>query len=203
MRRPVLITAPELLPVSLAEAKLHLRVDHNDEDVLIEGLIGAATAHLDGWTGVLGRCLVEQEWRQDFDAFASCLPLPLGPVISITSVTVGGTPADDGSYTLRTDVGGRARVELDGVSASGAASVIYKAGYPTIPAVPAVPGDGEEDPGTPAIPARSTVPEPVKVAIMLLVGHWYQSREAVTSVSINELPFAVNALIAPYRRVGV
>lgn len=203
MRRPVLIMAPEFLPVSLAEAKLHLRVDHNDEDVLIEGLIGAATEYFDGWTGVLGGCLVEQEWRQDFDAFASCLPLPLGPVIRIISVTVGGNLVDGGSYEVRTNAGGRARVEFSNVSASGAASVIYKAGYPTIPEVPAVPGDGGDDPGTPASPARSTVPEPLKVAIMLLVGHWYQSREAATSVSINELPFAVNALIAPYRRVGV
>lgn len=203
MHRPVLITAPELLPVSLAETKLHLRVDYSDDDTLIKALIRAATEHLDGWTGVLGRCLVEQEWRQDFDAIASCLPLPLGPVISITSVTVGDMPVDDGSYMVRTDAGGRARVEFSNVSAPGAASVTYKAGYPTIPEVPAVPGAGTEDPGTPAIPARSTVPEPLKVAILLLVSHWYQSREAATSASINELPFAVNALIAPYRKVGV
>lgn len=196
MHRPVLVTAPDMLPVSLDEAKLRLRVDHADDDALIEGLIRAATEHLDGWNGILGRCLVEQEWRQDFDLFAACLPLPFGPVISIASVTVAGSPVDNGSYALRTDAGGHVRVEFDGLSASGATSIIYKAGYPTIPEVS---GDGI----TPAIPAKSTVPDPIKVAILLLVGHWFQYREAVTSVSINELPFAVNALIAPYRRVGV
>uniref|UniRef100_UPI002AFFC390 head-tail connector protein n=1 Tax=Hoeflea sp. TaxID=1940281 RepID=UPI002AFFC390 len=86
MHRPVLVTPPAILPVSLAEARLHLRVDEDADDTLITSLIGAAVDHLDGWTGILGQCLVEQEWRQDFDAFASCLSLPLGPVTSITSV---------------------------------------------------------------------------------------------------------------------
>ena len=203
MHRPVLTSPPDLPVVPLAEAKAHLRVDHDDDDVLIAGLVRAATEHLDGWAGVLGRCLVEQTWRQDFDAFAPCLSLPLGPVISITSVTVGGEAIDGGSYSLMTDAGGQARVVFEGVSASGATSIVYMAGYETIPEVPAVPGDGEGNPGAPAIPAHSTVPEPIKVAIMLLVGHWYQSREAATSASIDKLPFAVNALIAPFRRVGV
>lgn len=203
MHRPVLVTPPGMLPVSLAEAKLHLRVDHNDEDTLIEGLIRAATEYLDGWTGILGRCLVEQEWSQTFDGFARELPLSLAPVISISSVTVGSEAIDSGSYSLKVDSGGNSRVVFDGVSATGATSVVYKAGYATIPEVPAVPGEDENDPGTPAIPAKSTVPEPLKVAILLLVGHFYNNREATTSVSISQLPFAVNSLVAPYRRIGV
>lgn len=203
MHRPVLVTAPAMLPVSLVEAKLHLRVDHNVDDALIEGLVRAATEHFDGWTGILGRCLVEQEWSQMFDGFARELPLSLAPVISISSVTVGSEAIDSGSYSLKVDSGGNSRVMFDDVSTSGVTSVVYKAGYATIPEVPAVPGDGEEDPGTPAIPAKSTVPDPLKVAILLLVGHWYQNREASITAAINELPFAVDALIAPYRRVGV
>lgn len=212
MNRPVLVTPPAILPVSLVEAKAHLRVDFADDDSLIEGLIKAATDHLDGWTGILGRALVEQEWRQDFDAFASCLSLPLGPVISISSVTVGGDTVDASSYGLKVDAGGRSVVTFGNVSASGATSIAYKAGYATIPEVPEVPavepgpGDPPDPPGSPAvpaIPAQSTVPAALKVAIMLLVGHWYQNREAATPSSISELPFAVNALISPFRRVGV
>src|SRR5690606_10673336 len=70
MHRPVRVTPPAIQPVTLAEAKLHLRVDHDDEDALISNLIQAATGHLDGWTGILGHCLVEQVWRQDHDRFA-------------------------------------------------------------------------------------------------------------------------------------
>lgn len=209
MHRPVLVTPPEMLPVSLAEAKLHLRIEPEAtlEDSLIDGLIKAATAHLDGWSGILGRCLVEQVWRQDFDAFATCLPLPLGPVISISSVTIGDDTIDPAGYTLKTDAGGRSRVEFAGVTATGAVSISYVAGYATIPGVPEDVGP----PVVPAIPAKSTVPDAIKVAILLLVGAWYENREEslIGVVSAGgqapSLPasVAVSALLAPYRRVGV
>lgn len=211
MQRPVLVIPPAILPVTLAEAKAHLRVDHSDEDALIEGLIAAATDHLDGWDGVLGRALVEQTWRQDFDAFGPFLLLPLAPVISITSVgytDAEGSPAtvDSGSYALKTDEGGRPYIAFDGVSVSGPVSVTYVAGYATIPEVPAVepgPGNPPDPPGSPAIPAQATVPAAIKAAILLLVGHWYEHREAVNPGPMATVPMAVDALIAPYRRVGV
>lgn len=178
MHRPVLIDAPTMTPVSLAETKVHLRVDHTDDDALITSFIEAAVDNLDGWTGILGRCLMEQTWRQDFDAFGSCLHLPLGPVISISSVTVGGDTVDPVSYSLETDAGGRSRVEFDGVSASGAASITYKAGY-------------------------QAVPPSIKVAIMLMVGNWYLNREVAQPGPATELPFGAAVLLAPYRRVGV
>ena len=193
MHRPVLITPPAIQPVTLAEAKLHLRVDHNDEDALIESLLRAATEHLDGWTGILGRCLVEQEWRHNSDVSGSCVMLPLGPVISISGITAGGDTLDPSTYSLKTDAGGRSRVEF-GVSVSGLVNVTYKVGYATIP----------QDDGPPVVPAQSTVPAALKVAILLLVGNWYANRETiVVGATVEKLPFAVESLIAPYRRVGV
>lgn len=196
MLAPVRVSAPVAMPVSLAEAKAHLRVDHNDDDALITALIAAAVDHLDGWTGILGRCLVEQEWRQDFDAFALCLPLPLGPVIEIVGVASGADTMDASAYSLKTDAGGRSRVEFSGISVSGPVSVTYRAGYATIPEVPA---DGE----TPAVPAQSTVPPALKVAILLLVSNWYANHEVSSAPVMIELPFAVSAFVAPYRRIIV
>jgi uncharacterized phiE125 gp8 family phage protein len=46
------------------------------------------------------------------------------------------------------------------------------------------------------------VPAPLKHAIKMMVGHWFEYREPVTSDAVNSLPMAVDALIAPYRRVG-
>jgi uncharacterized phiE125 gp8 family phage protein len=47
-----------------------------------------------------------------------------------------------------------------------------------------------------------TVPEPIKQAILLLVGAWFENREAVlTGTIVATLPFAVDALLAPYRVV--
>src|SRR5690606_14090696 len=77
MHRPILVVAPKMTPVSLDEAKAQLAVEHGDDDALILGYIAAAVDHLDGWSGILGRALVEQEWRQDFDGFSSTLRLPL------------------------------------------------------------------------------------------------------------------------------
>jgi hypothetical protein len=56
--------------------KLHCRVDFDDDDLLLEALIGAATAHLEK---VLDIAIVTQSWRQDFGNF-SCLRLPKDPV---------------------------------------------------------------------------------------------------------------------------
>jgi uncharacterized phiE125 gp8 family phage protein len=221
MRSPVLITPPAVLPVTLDEAKEHLRVAIYDEDgavfagdddTLIEAFIGGAVSHLDGWTGILGRCLVEQTWRMDFDAFCSELVLPLGPVIEIVTVTwrnEDGQMAtiDSDEYLLKTDAGGRAHVRFrngytfpSGLYESDPVSVTFKAGYPTIPAVEA---DPEADPPVEAVPAASTVPSAIKVAILLLVAEWFNNREATIPGSISELPFAVNALLAPFRRIKI
>ncbi len=56
MIKPALTEAPTEYPVSLAAIKTHLRVDHDDENELINVLIAAATDHLDGYGGILGKC---------------------------------------------------------------------------------------------------------------------------------------------------
>lgn len=210
MLAPVLVTPPASLPVTLDEAKLHLRVavpnedgtmPETDEDGLITALIEAAVSHLDGWTGILGRALVEQTWRQDFDGFSHCMRLPLGPVTEIVSITWRNEEGQvatiaSGNYSLRTDSLG-AIISWDSgysfpspVYEHGGVSVTYKAGYPIIPAT--------ED-----APERSTVPAAIKAAILLLVANLYENREATVTTSVNELPFAVNALLTPYRRIGI
>ena len=211
MHAPVLIVPPADLPVTIDEAKLHLRVEDGYEDALITGLLQAAVSHLDGWTGVLGRCLVEQTWRIDFDTFSRCMRIPLWPIIEIEAITwrnEAGQVATiaDNNYALRTDERG-AYVYWDkafsfpsGLYESAAVSVTVKAGYPTTPAVPA---DPDAEPPIEAAPATSTVPAALKVAILLLVGTWFDNREATVSGSVSELPFAVNALIAPFRRISI
>jgi len=43
----------------------------------------------------------------------------------------------------------------------------------------------------------------VHVAMLLMIGHWYSKREAVTEGSTSELPLGVSALLGPYRIYGV
>lgn len=97
-----------------------------------------------------------------------------------------------GCYDLRTDEAGNAVVRFDAnyvfpvnLHESRAVAINFKAGYETYPGPP----------------SASTVPGALKVAILLLVGHWHQNREAVSEAVMASLPFAVEALIAPYRRM--
>lgn len=73
---PVLVTPPVGQVVELPELKAHLRVDHDDDDILIASLEMAAVAHLDGWTGILGRCILPQTWAVNLPAGCHVLPFP-------------------------------------------------------------------------------------------------------------------------------
>jgi uncharacterized phiE125 gp8 family phage protein len=63
-----LITAPIAEPVTLPEAKLHLRVDTTDDDTLITTLITAAREMAETITR---RALVSQQWKIVADRFPS------------------------------------------------------------------------------------------------------------------------------------
>lgn len=193
MLPPVRTVAPEDAPVSLLEAKAHCRVDYDDDDTLIAALIDAATAHVDGWTGVLGRALVTQSWRQGFQRFGCAMRLPLAPAVSITGIAY--FDGDNVAQTLSADVyqllahacGPFVTLQPDQVwpgsyDRKDAVSVTYVAGF----------GDAD------------AVPAAIKAAILLIVGHLYENREAsVVGVSVEKLPMAVDALLAPWRRVSV
>lgn len=77
------ITAPAAEPVSLAEAKLHLRVDHAADDDLIEALIVSAREDAEHR---IGRALVMQTLEQVLDAFPDAIYLDMPPIQSVTSV---------------------------------------------------------------------------------------------------------------------
>ncbi|MGF7161280.1 putative phiE125 gp8 family phage protein [Rhodoligotrophos appendicifer] len=196
MHRPVLVTAPTVLPVTLAEVRSQLRLDEYDEDPLLSILLDAAIERLDGWNGILGRALSQQIWRQDFDSFSECLRLPLGPVISVGSVVYRNAEGQlstvgTSSYALLNDEAGARVFMKSGFTAPTSLaetvpiSITYTAGYPVVNDF-------------------STVPAPLKMAILQLVGHWYQNREAsVVGTSAMELPLSVSSLIAPYRYIGI
>lgn len=205
MYRPVLVTPPTIKPVTLAEAKAHCRVDHDDDDAKLTALIAAATSYADGWTGILGRCLVEQTWRQDYDGFVCWsesrhhggrqLRLPLFPVIGVNSVTYIDALGTEqtvaaGSYTLKSDDRG-AYVEFVSTysfptvsSERASVSVEYDAGYEA----------GGDEP----------LPDSIKHGLLLLIGHWYANRETVVvGVQALSVPMASEALFAPHRRIAL
>ncbi|RNF32946.1 head-tail connector protein [Paracoccus methylarcula] len=87
--------------VTLAEMKGHLRELDNFEDGLIQQAINDAVAHLDGWRGILGRCILEQTWEVDIPC-AGTFRLPLPDVIDATSADATVTLSRDGLGSLVT-----------------------------------------------------------------------------------------------------
>ena len=138
----------------------------------------------------------------DFDGFCSELKLPLGPVIEIVSITWRNdegqlATVDPDEYLLKTNGGGGAHVRFrnaysfpTGLYESDPVTVTWKAGYVTTPA-------------TADLPAMSAVPSAIEVAILLMVGHWYEHRTTVEDGNFQELPFAANALLSTYRRRSI
>lgn len=160
------VTAPDVEPVSLEEAKTWLRIDPDldaDND-LVAGLITAARVRAELETQ---RALVTQtleataDWFPDGD-YAIILPRP--PLQSVTSVTY--TDADDVSQTF-TDFAADIRRE------PGRVYPVYGELWPTtlrqmpgVIAVRFVAGYG----------AAAAVPEDLKLAIKFMVSAWYGKR---------------------------
>ena len=118
-----LVTAPSLYPVSLAEAKKHLRVTGTDDDALIYRYIGAAVLWVEQY---LGRKLVTQTWKYYLDGFPSAnyLPIPFGNLQSITHIKY--TDTDGTQSTFSTD-----DYSTDTVSVPGRAVLDYGETWPS------------------------------------------------------------------------
>ena len=184
--------APAAEPVSLAEAKIHLRQDFPDDDDLITTLIAAARQHV---SMVTRRAFVNTTYTLKLDEYPTEIWIPVSPLSSVTSITYidtnGNSQTEASSvYSVDTDTEpGRISQAFDQSwsdtrDQNNAITVTFVSGYGA---------------------AASDVPETFKASIKLLVGHWYQSREAV-AVSIGgnivEIPLALKMLLDGQRVLG-
>lgn len=46
---------------------------------------------------------------------------------------------------------------------------------------------------------EDSYPKKIKLAILLLVGHWYRNREAFSALEMKEVPKTYNTLVASFR----
>ena len=188
MRR-VIVTVPPERFVSIDIAKRHLRVDGDDDDLLIGTFIDAATAHIDGPDGWLGRAIGVQTLEAGLDGFV-CDPisLPYPPAISIIGIVyddVSGMERvlDPATYEFRGGVIGSAWGKSWPTTrayrgSSRSVRVTYRAGYESVPA-------------------------PIVVAILMMVGDLYRFRTTAsdTSMATSAIPMSVGVetLLQPFR----
>lgn len=179
---PIQRTAqPAIEPVTLAEAKLHLRVDHSDEDALISALITAARTDAENR---LQRTLITSGWALTLDGFFSLQTLPMAPILAVASVAYV-----DGAGATQTLPGAAYRVDapaalLQPVSSwpatadqSNAVTINYTAGFG---------------------PAAADVPAPIKAWVLLAIGDMYANRERSAERPKVPQGFA-DGLLDPYR----
>lgn len=190
--------APTLEPVTIAEVKEHLRLDTTTdvEDSYLAALITAARVHVES---VTNRALVTQTWDEYWDEWpASELLLSRAPLVSVTSLSYTDSAA-------ATSVVSATLYDVDTDSTPGRITLGYGDSWPSVVlhpknpiAVRYVAGYGST-----AVVAVASIPRPIKQALLLLVGHWYESREAVgeslAGAERKVLPFGVDALLANYR----
>ncbi len=183
-----LVTGPASEPVSLSEVKAHCRITDSAEDGLIASYILAARQHIETTCGLSLR-------QQTFDLFLDKFPdsdcpifLPRGPAVSITSVQyidIAGATQTWSSANYQLDARRVPARLFPGFGLSypsvrdiaNAVTVRFVAGY-----------------------ADTALPDTLRSALLLLVGHYYENREPVNVGNIvNMIPLSVEALLAPHR----
>lgn len=178
-----LITAPTSEPISLTEAKSHLRIDTTDDDTLITSLIVAAREYAQGFQN---RAFVTQTYELWLDAWPEYIQIPRPPLQSITSIKYYGT--DNIEYTMAP-----ADYFADSKSEPGRVVLAYGKSWPSTTLRPA---NGIVVTFVAGYGAAASVPQQVKQAMLLLVSWWYENREAATTGKVSkEIEFAVHALL--------
>lgn len=171
-------------PITREEAKAQCQVTHDAEDVWFDSLITTARRHVEQITN---RTMLTTVRRVTLDGFPCIIRLWKPPIISVTSITyidtAGGTQTLSSSdyITSLISVPGRITPAYgltwpSTQSRMDAVNVNYTAGYAS----------------------AALVPQDLKHAMLLLVKHWWEHREAAATGSVKEIEFAVSALCMPY-----
>jgi uncharacterized phiE125 gp8 family phage protein len=177
-------------PVTLAEAKTHLRVVDTAEDDYITALIGVARQHAEMLTG---RQFITGTFTLTLDRFPGYfgdITLPRPSLIGVSSITY--IDLDGATQTVSP-----ALYQVDAQSQPGRLRPAYAQSWPTAKeqmncvTITFTAGFGA---------AASNVPKAIKQAVLLLVSQWFENREPlVIGTIVAQVPMTVDALLGPYR----
>jgi uncharacterized phiE125 gp8 family phage protein len=185
-----IVTPPEVEPVSLKEAKAHLRLDSDADDAYVSALITAARERVELF---LRRALITQVFEytiDDFLAYDRAIDLPRPPLQSVEWVRYLDTAGvlqtlDPGTYTVDASSNEIGRIALAWNRfwpftryTINAVTIRFAAGF----------GDAADD-----------VPQAIRQGILIEVSNLYENREDVVfGQSVNMMPVS-ERLLWPYR----
>ena len=183
----ILNTPPLVEPVSLSEARAHLRVTHGDDDTYISTLIKTARTSVEAQTG-LG--LISQAWSVFLDDWpqGGVIKIPLAPVIDVTDIKVYGdddvAAIIDPAHYYEDRTSRPSRIVLRGsrtwakpARAANGIEILLNVGFGA---------------------TSASVPEPLREAVLQLVGRWYAMRGDGVG---DEKSLLIAQLLRPYREV--
>lgn len=174
IRSSITLSGTVTEPLTLSEAKAHLRVDGTDDDLYIAGLVTTCRRQLEAHTS---RTIASQTLTLRLDRFPSdAIQIRKPPVTAVSSVQYVDTAGDTQTWS----------------------SSDWQASLHREPPI-IVPAYGESWPTTrdqldavtvTCTAGFSTVPDDYKHAMLLLLGHLYWHRETVTEMRLTEMPLA-------------
>lgn len=211
------ISPPTVEPISLDEARQHLRVDdfgsppEHPDDALISAQVSAAREWCEGDLGLslapqvleLGRSGFTDGWAWPASIYPEpgrYISLPFGPVAGVVSVSY--LDGDNALQTLSP-----ASYTVDTYSRPARLYGAYATSWPTTYMVPnavkirylagySLDGDSPMD--------TEPLPRSLRAMILLTLGHLYEQREQTTELKLMDLPLGVTALGDRYRvRLGM
>ena len=177
-------------PITVAELREYARIDETTEDSLLSALICAARTYCENYTR---RAFISQTWIMYLSKFPSePIYLARSPLISVSSITY-----QDSNGTTQTWSSGEYSVDKYGIVSrispaygyqfptartnTNSVTITFTAGYGT---------------------TAASVPEPLRLAVKFLAGHWYENRQPiVTGTIVADIPFTVEALLDQYKIV--
>jgi uncharacterized phiE125 gp8 family phage protein len=177
---------PPVYPITLAEAKQHIKVEVTDDDALIALYIAAATKFAEGRTEA---ALSYAGWLGLYGTDDKTRPIPLRPQ-PIESVTKVESVAEDGT-----------RADLTGYRLDTLTGLLYPPvdGWPVLPAQIGVtfkagvqPAEGE---------TVAPCEDDAHLALLLLIGEYYDHRASIAATATMPLPFGVDFLLNRISRV--
>lgn len=184
----IIVAEPTTEPITIDEAKQFLRLlpDDNSEDNFISGLITAAREYCENFTA---RALATQTIMLYLDSIPSEVEVPMPPLQSVDKIEV--IDADKVAHELTADTDYMIdNGEISSIIFTASAQEVAAHLYPINPVQI-----------TCTVGYDADIPVGIKQAMLLLIAHWYENREAVaTNGEVGErIALGVRSLCLQYK----
>ena len=172
--------------ITVAQAKEHLRITHSNDDTYIEAITLAASEWCEEFQR---RVYVQREVVDYMDEFPSIIRPKKSPLVSVTTLKYYDT--DNVLQTLVSGTDYEVDIDTEPGRITEAYGTYWPETYDKINAVVLTYQAGYA--------ARANIPEEIKHAVKLLVGHLYENRESVSPLNLQEVPMSVKTLLSMKR----